>query len=245
MTHASHQKLVLFDLDGTVVNTFGAGLRALSVAAQRIFGAELDPATIVAAGRLDPEIMADLLERFGRTPAPEGIAAYHAGYREALPEALAHTGATVCPGVPELMAALGRRPEVTLGVLTGNYADTGSIKMRACGVDPARFPIHVWADDADPEAPARAQLPAVALDRFAAMTGAPIDPLRAIIIGDTPADIACARANGCRVIAVATGPIAKDELAAHEPDLLLDDLTDAGRVIDFTLADAAPADSAP
>lgn len=245
MNPRTTRRLALFDLDGTVVLTFGAGLRALSDAARTIFGVDLDPASIVAAGRLDPEIMADLIRRFGDEPTPERIAAYHGGYRDALPGALEQTGASACPGVHELFDALERIPGVTLGLLTGNYPDTGSIKMRACGVDPDRFPIRVWASDADARAPARAQLPAVALERIAGLTGAPLEPSLAIVIGDTPADIACARANGCRVLAVATGPISRDELAAHSPDLLLDDLTDTPAVVEFMLSGAAPAGTAP
>jgi phosphoglycolate phosphatase-like HAD superfamily hydrolase len=138
--------------------------------------------------------------------------------------------ARALPGVLPLLEALRGLADTTLGLVTGNYAETGTIKLRAAGLDPAWFPVAAWGGDGGH----RRELPAVAIERFRRHAGRPIDPERVVVIGDTPSDIDCARANDCIAVAVGTGPsFTLEELRSHEPDLLLEDLRDVERVLDW------------
>lgn len=125
------------------------------------------------------------------------------------------------PYAQEIVAAMRARDDLALGIVTGNVDTTAPIKLRAAGFDPAWFPIGAYGG----EAIDRNDLPALAIARAMAHYQQSFTPEQVLIIGDTPADIACARAVGAQVAAVATGFASKDELAAHQPDYLLDDLT--------------------
>jgi phosphoglycolate phosphatase-like HAD superfamily hydrolase len=131
--------------------------------------------------------------------------------------------------VPELLDALEAIDEVTLGLLTGNMPDTGAIKLNACGIDLERFAVRVWGSDSPHDPPAREHLPAIGIERYLQLHGTPIQQDRVTIIGDTPHDIACARAHDCRVLAVATGSYTIDDLA--HADRAVDDLSDTQEIL--------------
>ena len=141
---------------------------------------------------------------------------------------------TALPGVTELIEALSQETETCLGLLTGNYPETGRMKIEAAGLDLDSFAVAVWGVDGAH----RRELPVVAMEQYAAHTGRTIEPQDVLIIGDTVHDIDCARANGCRCLAVATGVGTADELAAHEPDLLVDDLSDTSSILAWILKPA-------
>ena len=217
--------LVLMDIDGTLLLTDRAGSKSMQEAGKRVLGERWDLAKVEFAGRLDPLIFEDGA-RLASYAIDDGV---HARFREAYAAALRRrldaTGAAhTLPGVDRLVRTLRRREDVTLGLLTGNYAETGAIKLEAAGLDPAWFPVQAWGDDG----PDRRSLPPVAMARYTALTGRSIDPSAVIVVGDTVHDIDCAHANGCRVVAVGTGPTNATlaDLAAHRPDLLLEDLSD-------------------
>ena len=126
------------------------------------------------------------------------------------------------PGVLDLLAACRQRDGWTLGLLTGNFPETGRMKLHAAGIDVEHFAVRVWGDDG----PTRNHLPNIAMRRVSNSR-----PATTVVLGDTPRDIDCARACGCKVIATATGPVSKAELACGQPDLLLDDLSDTGTVL--------------
>ncbi|RMH26806.1 MAG: hypothetical protein D6693_06480 [Planctomycetota bacterium] len=219
--------LVLFDIDATLLTTLRAGVLAMGDAGRRLFGGSFDESRVEYAGRLDPLIIADLLAAHGRDAGPAGVEAFRAAYADALADRLAEPGrARALPGVTDLLDALDDAAGVTLGLLTGNYPETGSMKLRAAGLDPDRFAVRVWGCDSPHDPPARDHLPAVALERVVSVTGSAIDADRAVIVGDTVHDVACARACGCRSLATATGVYSAQALADAGADLAVDDLTD-------------------
>ncbi len=228
--------LILFDVDGTLLLSSHQGARAMQEAGKRVVGEHFTLEGVEFAGRLDPLIWADGMRRSGeRLDAPVHDA-FRAAYGEALARRLEPAGvAYALPGVPALLDALARRPRTTLGLLTGNYPETGATKLRAAGLDPERFTIPVWGTDG----PNRRSLLPVGLARYEALHGHTLGPERVVVIGDTPHDIDCAHANGCVALAVATGPsYTRESLARHHPELLVDDLRDTASIM--TWLDALP-----
>jgi phosphoglycolate phosphatase-like HAD superfamily hydrolase len=224
--------LILFDVDATLITTSRTGIAAMGAAGRALFGEGFDETKVEYAGRLDPLIIGDLLRAHGREVTPAAVEAFRAGYRDHLARLLVTPGlARPCPGVLELLAALERAGTHALGLLTGNYPETGVIKLRASGVEPDRFAIHVWASDCEISPPAREHLPPVGMKRYAARYGRPVDPKDVVIVGDTPHDVACARAHGCRSLAVATGMFKVDELRSAGADHALQDLSNTAEVV--------------
>ncbi|TVQ77331.1 MAG: hypothetical protein EA380_07480, partial [Phycisphaeraceae bacterium] len=197
--------LILFDIDGTLLTTSGVGIHAMGAAGRRLYSADFDEHCVEYAGRLDPLIITDLLIKHDQEPTPEAIERFRHAYGSEL-EALLHTPgiAQPCPGVVELIDTLEQIESLTLGLLTGNYPETGRRKLSACGLDPDRFPIAAWGCDSPHNPGAREHLPPVAIDRFHRTGARRIGPEQVVIIGDTPHDIACGRAHACRTIGVAT-----------------------------------------
>lgn len=217
--------LVLFDIDGTMLTSEGAGLVAMLDAMRELVpGREFSFEGIPVAGRLDTLIWRDLLERHGL----DRDDALHAQFRERYGQHLhrrlgvTHT-ARALPGVTDLIATLAQEPAVTLGILTGNYEHTGRLKVERAGIPTRHFTANAWADDGH----SRRALTPVAMRRCAEGRGSAVDPRQVVVIGDTPHDIDCAHAHGCRALAVATGGSSADDLRAHRADLVVDDLSDS------------------
>jgi len=231
--------LILFDIDATLLKTGGAGMLALADAGRLLFGPAFSAEGVAFAGRLDPLIIGDLLVRNGIAPTPEHRGAMRRGYREALEARFAaESGSWALPGVHELLGALagladrdsggdGARP--TLGLLTGNFSETGTLKLKLAGIDPEGFRVCVWGDDSPHDPPEREHLPGVALERASAAWGRPARGAEVVVIGDTPHDISCARAHGCRVLAVATGQFSVADLG--HADRTVEDLSETEEVV--------------
>jgi len=204
--------LWLFDIDGTLVDTGGAGLTALTEAAVECFG-EAGP-ELDLAGSTDLGIIQNFLDHFGRAHDPAFVDAFFAFYLERLEWNLAHGGfpGKVLPGVVDLLERLAEIPDIHLGLLTGNIAGGAAAKMRHFGLDHF-FPFGGYGCDfAD-----RNKLGPVAAARATAHTGRAFHPEEIVVIGDTPKDIACAKALGSPCIAVATGRFSVEELRQHAP----------------------------
>lgn len=225
--------LILFDIDLTLLRTHGAGLDAMCEAGRAVFGRRLERRGVEFAGRLDPLILRELIEANAFDPSPDAMDDLRAAYAEILPRFLHATEAL--PGTHALVDRLEREAGVTLGVLTGNFPETGRLKLAAAGFDPARFPVCAWGDDSPHEPPAREHLPPVAMDRFRHATGAP--PRETLIIGDTPHDVSCALANGCRVLAVATGHTEAESLRRAGAHRVVPDLSDTTAVLEWVLGE--------
>ena len=224
--------LVLFDIDGTLLRSRGVGLRAMKAALEslhppRFDGDAHDLDAIDTAGRLDPLIWRELLEQRGLEPTDAGHEAFRETYGRLMTEMIEAEQPVIClPGADDAVAWTRDHPTLVPALLTGNYPETGRLKVAGAGIDPDHFAFGVWGF----EAATRRGLPPIALERATRFLDRPVAPHEAVIIGDTPADIDCARAAGCRVIAVATGRFDEASLAEHSPDALLPDLGDRDRV---------------
>ncbi len=216
-------QLILFDIDGTLLTGKGIGREATRRAMLDIFGSCGTLATHQFGGKTDWFTLAEVL-------AGEGFTADHIGRRMADYEpALAfHMSALMAeytvyalPGALDVVAHLRTRDDVLLGIVTGNVSQTAPVKLRAAGFDPMWFPVGAYGS----EAIERDDLPSLALERAARLCGQRLTPADVTIIGDTEADIACARAVGARAVAVTTGFSSREALAAARPDHLLDGLT--------------------
>ena len=218
------RKLVLFDIDGTLVLTGGAGLRAMNAALKGFFGHDDGLNGITLAGRTDWAILSDAVARVDKQLDPELLEALRRAYLENLAIQIEHPGRgpkAVMPGVRELLEDLRAREDVFVGLLTGNFEEGARIKLDhfdlwhyfACGA--------YGGDAAD-----RNALVPFAVKRARAGGLTEISPRDVIVVGDTPHDVACAEAAGAIAVAVATGGHSVEQLRATGADLVLPNLSD-------------------
>jgi phosphoglycolate phosphatase-like HAD superfamily hydrolase len=206
-------KLILFDIDGTLLHTRGAGRRAIHAALQAEFGA-VAKGGVRFDGKTDPQIVRELLEEAEHPQAHDDhrIAAVCRRYVDFLRHELAapDTRLTVYPGVLPLLERLEARGDALLGLLTGNLVEGARLKLRAAGIAPERFRVGAYGSDhAD-----RARLPAIAAQRAAPLLQRVPSGPEIVIVGDTPHDMTCGRAVGARAIGVATGSFSLGDLTA-------------------------------
>ncbi|MEP7294363.1 MAG: HAD hydrolase-like protein, partial [Chloroflexota bacterium] len=175
-------------------------------------------------GKTDWQTLHELLHEAGMThdEIERRMPAYNEAMGRHLDAIIGNYPAEACPGALELVEALRQRDDVGLGIVTGNVSSTAPIKLRAAGFDPAWFPVGAYGH----EAMARDHLPALAVARAVEHYCYPFTPDEVLVIGDTPADISCARALGAVAVAVQTGFSEVGELTAAKPDYLLRDLTE-------------------
>src|SRR5580693_6423931 len=213
--------LILWDIDGTILHSTGAGMKALNTALQTVFGISGSFAGIEFAGRTDPLIIRQIFSRFGIDYTPENFAKYIDGYISALPGMLEANKARVLPGVEGILGHAAKHPGVAQGLLTGNLRRGAQVKLGFHGLWDY-FPFGAFADDSE----IRNELGPHAHRRARGHWGSDFPKDRVWIIGDTPHDVACARAFGARAMAVATGGSSASDLAAHRPDAVLESLAD-------------------
>jgi phosphoglycolate phosphatase-like HAD superfamily hydrolase len=211
--------VLLFDIDGTLIDAGGAGQAAMEQAVLDLFG-DLGPVEgIPAAGRTDRAIGRDLFDYYSIPATDENWSRYLDTYFARLPGSLRTRQGAILPGVESLIEHLSGHDEVFLGLLTGNFARGAQLKLEHFGLH-HHFRTggygdgHLHRDDVARDAlvAVREHLPDTTPDKI-------------WVIGDTPSDIQCGRAIGANVLAVATGIFDSDELARHQPDILLQDLT--------------------
>ena len=219
-------KLLLFDIDGTLLTSGGAGERALRLGFRDRFGIDDDLSSIEIAGRTDSGIVREMLAAHRLPATPENIAAFLDGYLHHLAQEIPRTPGRLLPGILPLLDALQPRADIVLALLTGNLARGAEIKLRHYGVW-HYFEFGAFADDHHD----RNQLGPFAQARARAQRGIEFPPERIFVLGDTPHDIACARAIGAKAIAIATGKFSQADLAAHTPDFLFEDLSDLDAVL--------------
>ncbi len=222
--------LVLFDVDGTLLVTGGAGSRAIKKAMSHLLGDHFAWHPITP-GLLDPQIYAELAMKNGVAKPDERHDDYRRLYLEALREELGQAGdeARVLPGVRSLLDQLTARDDVVIGLLTGNYRRGVELKLAAAGLSMEIFTHNAFAEDAS----SRKGLVKFLLERWAAEHGEPIDPARVFVLGDTPRDVACAAASGCRSVAVATGWYTEQQLRDAGADLVLPDFSDPSPLLEL------------
>ncbi|MFI5234739.1 MAG: HAD hydrolase-like protein [Gemmatimonadales bacterium] len=230
--------LVLFDIDGTILRTAGAGRRAILRALHTEIDAGPEVNGVRFDGKTDPQIVLELLEAAGHsapgTPAlVERLCDRYLAYLE---EELAapNGGTTLLPGVPELLDQLERESGVLLGLLTGNVIRGAGLKLKSGGLDPRRFAVGAYGSDSGH----RPDLPAIAAERARSWFGSAPSGEAVVILGDTPADVTCGRGIGARAIGVATGSYAVADLDAAGAVAAFADFSDTARVIETILCPA-------
>lgn len=220
--------LILFDIDGTILLTGGEGIKAFEDAGKELYGDHFTLDGVDFSGRLDALIWNELLQS---NNVPEHLhhePTFRESYGRHLHNRLKPPHVTrLLPGVRDLVHQLHATDNLTLGLLTGNYPETGRLKVKLAGIDPDLFPIVAWGC----EGKVRRDLPPVAMKRHHEHTGRRIAPNEVIIIGDTPHDIDCAKVNGCRSIGVATGKFTVDELRESGADLAVPNLSDTAEIL--------------
>jgi phosphoglycolate phosphatase-like HAD superfamily hydrolase len=218
--------LLLFDIDGTLLTSGGAGEHALKVGFREEFGIEDDLQNVEIAGRTDSGIARQMLAYHNIDVTPETLDRFYQGYLRNLVRELPSRTGTLLPGVEPLLKELHARSHVALALLTGNLERGARLKLAHYGVADF-FPFGAFADDHHD----RNALGEFAQRRATELHGVRFEPARTTIIGDTPHDISCARAIGARVLAVATGAFSADALAKCNPDAVLENLADIGSAL--------------
>ena len=223
------QRLILFDIDGTLLSADGAGKRAVRDALVEVFGTTGPIGSYSFAGRTDPQIAHTLLGAAGweREDVDARLPEFWRLYVANLEREIARVRVQALPGVSTLLERIeAEPPAVVLGLLTGNLEEGARLKVDAAGLGFARFRVGAYGSDhAD-----RPELPAIAARRALERTGLDFRGKEIVIVGDTPFDIQCGESLGVRTIAVATGHHSVDELAEHGPDHLFDTLEDTDAV---------------
>lgn len=232
-------KLVLFDVDGTLLWTDGAGRRAIHRALLDEAGTAGPIATYRFDGKTDPQIVRELLSLAGHPRASEDavIQAVCSRYVDHLRVELDRPAQAtkVFAGIRALLAALEEQEaagRALVGLLTGNVAPGAALKLRSAGLDPARFRVGAYGSDSA----RRGDLPQVAADRASTLTGRLFAGADVVIVGDTPDDVACGRSIGARSIAVATGFYDVPALRACGATHVFATLADTAAVLDAILA---------
>ena len=215
-------KLLLFDVDLTLINTAGTGRRAMTFAFENLFNTKDGLDKVNFAGRTDRAIFKDALKlhdlAWDKTKEEQFKRLYFSLLNSEMnkPNQKKH----IEPGILELLDVLNSHNDVTLGLLTGNWRQGARIKLEHFNLF-HYFQFGAFADDSE----FRNDLPQYAVQRCFEITGNKVFPENTIIIGDTPLDVACAKEFGAKSIAVATGFSSYDELEKARPDVLFHDLS--------------------
>lgn len=218
--------LILFDIDGTLIASGGAGEYSMRLAVQDMFGVEDGLRGVEIAGRTDHLITENVFKKFGVEWTPERATEFLDLYLRHLAVELPRKNGRLLPGILELLEVLKAHPQVALALLTGNLERGAEIKLSHYGVW-GYFEFGAYADDhAD-----RNRLGPFAQARALERHGVEFLPDRIFVLGDTPHDITCGRAIGAKTVAIATGGHTREQLAEHHPDFLFDDLGDVPAVL--------------
>jgi phosphoglycolate phosphatase-like HAD superfamily hydrolase len=215
-------RLVLFDIDGTLIRTGGAGVKAFGRAFETEFRVPNGTARIKFAGRTDTGLAREMFAQNGLKPTQENLQRFFDAYVFWLDYMLRHSSGSVIHGVWEFVQGLRTAPHPpAIGLLTGNIRLGAEIKLRHFELWEV-FQTGAFSDDHDD----RNQIAAVARHRGSRLLNSDLRGEEILVVGDTPRDVECARAIGAKILAVATGGAKADELRAHKPDWLVGDLTE-------------------
>jgi phosphoglycolate phosphatase len=228
--HPARTLLVLWDVDGTLVDTAGHGRHAFGEAFTAVFGREPGDDPVPMAGRTDHAIALDLLERNSiddpERHLPEMFDALHHAL-DGRRDAIAADGGPQ-PGVPEALRAVGTRTDVLQSLLTGNIERNAEIKLGAFGLE-RHVDLEIGGYGSDHGT--RSELVDIARGKTRELRGVDVPASHTVLVGDTPLDIEAAHTAGARAVAVATGPYRLDELEQARPDAALADLRDTAALL--------------
>lgn len=224
-------RLVLFDIDGTILSAGRAARESVLAALERVYGWKGSHESHDFSGKTDPQIVRELIrESVGDERCEAQLAAALDTYLQELERRLTPQAVVPKPGIPELLTRLQGEPNVTLALLTGNLERGARMKLEPPGFN-SYFPFGAFgSDSAD-----RYQLPAIAVTRAAEKTGRRFEGKSVVIVGDSVHDVACGRSLGVRAVAVATGPTRRERLEAEGPDAIFDNFADVDRAVEAIL----------
>lgn len=224
-------RIIFFDIDGTLLLTGGAGQIALEKALTDEFRINFPFEGVLTAGRTDRGITDEIFERYNFENTPDTRNRFRNAYLQRLPETLQESPGVLLPQVRELVEELAAMDNVVLSLLTGNYEEAAWIKLRHYQLD-SHFSFGGFGDHHAARDDVARNALAAAVDHL----GHHVNGTHAMVIGDTPADITCARAIGAKAVGVATGSYESHQLEPHEPDLLFNDFSDTNAVVQKLLA---------
>jgi phosphoglycolate phosphatase-like HAD superfamily hydrolase len=228
-------RLILFDIDGTLLSTNGAARRAFERALLDIYGTTGPIESHPFDGKTDPQIARELLSAAGLTDADidARLPALYERYLRGMSDEIARPGhqTSVYPGVTEVLDELHARSDVLLGLLTGNIAAGAALKLRSAGLA-EYFCLGAYGSDAE----RRDALPAVAVQRARERSGRSFSGKDIVVIGDTPSDVRCGQSLGVFAVGVCTGSHSRERLLEEGADVVLNDLSDTRRVLDILAA---------
>lgn len=222
-------KLVLFDIDGTIMNTDGGGASSCQKALEAVFDTKVPLDDYSMSGKTDTQIVLDLMERVGvsRKETTSKLDEINVLYIDHLSREVDTWDPELCPGIVEVLDALAERDDLVLGLLTGNIVQGAEVKLNRVGLW-HYFKTGAFGD----RAPERKMLPDIAQKTAQELTGKLFKGKDIVIIGDTPNDVLCGQHLNVKTIAVATGGYDMETLQSYDPDYLFEDLSDIGKVVD-------------
>lgn len=220
------KRLYLFDIDGTLITSGGAGVTSFTEAVRAYCGGTAPLEGINFAGNTDTGIARAVLTAAGMEATDATIMGLLDAYLTILPDRMGRHEGRLLPGITSLLDRMKERADCVLALLTGNLARGAEVKLSHYGVW-HYFGFGAFADDHH----VRNELGPVAAARALEEHGEEFTPDRIYVIGDTPRDIECGKAFGAMTVAVATGHYSREELTSHKPDFLFDDFSDPETVI--------------
>jgi phosphoglycolate phosphatase-like HAD superfamily hydrolase len=225
-------RLVLFDVDGTLLWPDGAGRASMKAALESVYGTAGPIESHAFGGRTDRDTVYTLLHGAGLpdTLIWERFDQFAVSMEAELKRRLALKLHDIrpCPGAQHLVSVLADRKDVLVGLVTGNLEPIAFLKLRAAGFDTSLFQVGAYGTESFD----RAGLPPLAVERAARITGVTFRGKQIVIVGDTPADVTCGLSLGARSIAVGTGWCERAELEAVSPDFYFQDLSDVEAVLE-------------
>jgi phosphoglycolate phosphatase len=230
------RRLLLFDLDWTLIYTGGAGIRALDHAFEKQFGIPKAMKTVSPDGKTDPAICREMIKvHFGRTPTDDELSQLCRGYLDQLAlEIPEGPGYRILPGIPALLEVLSKRSDVLMGLGTGNLEEGARIKLARAGLM-KYFRFGGYGSDAE----ARPDVLRTGVRRGEAIVGNTYAPKDVLVIGDNIRDVEAGQAIGATTVAVASGPMSYDELKKTEPDFIFHDLSKTDEVLRVLTGDVS------
>ncbi len=220
------KKLILFDIDGTLIHTGGAGTTSLNKAFYKLFGIKDAFKSISMAGKTDIQIMKQGLSSHGLPDMDGNVEALINGYLQYLKDEINNPQRKFKPGIIEMLDLL-KEQGMTLGLLTGNLEKGAKIKLSPFGLNEYFLDGAFGSDHED-----RDRLLPIAIQKFSGI-GFEFSPGDCIVVGDTPRDVRCAKVHGAYSIAVATGPYKKEDLLNTDADIVLDSLAEVEKCMSF------------
>lgn len=224
------KRLLLFDIDGTLLSTGGAARRTFQYALERVYGTSGPIDNHPFNGKTDPQIARELLRAAGLDDQriDVGLPELYDTYVAALRREMLMIGyrATVYPGVRELLTALSAEADAVLGLLTGNVESGADLKLSSAGLRDY-FSFGVYGSDCEQ----RVGLPPIAVERAHQLTGRQFEGTDIVIIGDTPHDVRCGEVLGSYTVGVTTGGHSRLELEEAGAHAVFDDFTNTASVL--------------